>query len=402
MLETIVLDNTERLLAGVGERSQLSNSNNLIVSQSQMTCYGRQSKAAVPFTELYDFSIAGTQTPPAVWRSDANNVLLVADYTSSLNVIAINLGTGAMTQDSTARNFDYITEDASGVIWASCQTVANYGIWKRTGAGAWTKVLAATGANYLRRWSDNKLYWKDTAGNWYECTAGTVVVSADPSGGVANWWIYVQQTPMGNDAVCSYPLGYSGWKLDGLGSLPVTPDYYNSAAEQVSARYWPINAAGQTTGTKVAPLGNINWEFLSELTQLNVPNVASDALSNSASAAQHRFLRLDNTYMLHSCAMELNIGATARLPNLGARKIALNLLNKTTGVNKYIGSIYLTGSSTNSIGVANAANIIGNIIGARMTSGVLDLWIAQGTYVTGVASDQMGLFKKSLTLNLDF
>jgi len=33
---------------------------------------------------------------------------------------------------------------------------------------------------------------------------------------------------------------------------------------------------------------------------------------------------------------------------------------------------------------------------------VLDLWITQVTYFTGVASDQIGLFKKSLTLNLDF
>jgi len=44
----------------------------------------------------------------------------------------------------------------------------------------------------------------------------------------------------------------------------------------------------------------------------------------------------------------------------------------------------------------------GNIIGAQLTSGVLDLWIAQGTYTTNTSTDIYGLFKKSLTLNLDF
>ena len=398
MLETIVLDNTERLLAGVGERSQLSNSNNLIVSQSQMTCYGRASKAGMPFLELYDAARAGVSSCGAVWRSDVNNVLLYADYTSSLNVIAINLTTGEMTQDSTGRDFDYITEDASGVIWASCQTVANYGIWKRTGAGAWTKVLAATGANYLRRWVDNRIIWRDNAGNWYECTAGSVVVSADPSG-IANWYFYAGMLRNINDNVCSHAISNSGY-LTGLGSLPVVAGYCFSAAENASSRYWPISAAGQTTGTKIAPLGNINWEFLSELTQPNALNVASDALSTSA--VNHRFLWLDTTYMLHSCSMQLNGASATRLPNLGIRKIALNLLNKTTGVNKYIGSIYITGASNQSISATSPASLNANVIGARLVGGVLDLWITQVTYFTGVASDQIGLFKKSLTLNLDF
>jgi len=182
--------------------------------------------------------------------------------------------------------------------------------------------------------------------------------------------------------------------------MSAVPGY--SAYKNEAARYWPISAAGQYTGVKIAPLGEMNWEFLSELTQPNALNVASDALSVLYPATQHRFIRLDNTYMLHSCAMNLNGASATRLPNQGMRKIALNLLNKTTKVNKFVGSIYLTSSSTVGISATTPALMYGNIIGAQLTSGVLDLWIAQGTYTTNTSTDIYGLFKKSLTLNLDF
>ena len=397
MLEAVILDNTERMLAGAGARSELSNSSNMIAAQSQMTCYGRDSKAATPFTELFNFVYAGIAAP-AIWRSDVNNVLLVAAGISPFNVIAIDLTTNAMTLDSTGRWFNNITEDASGVVWANAANSGQYGLWKRTGAGAWTKVLADSAVGYLCMWIDNKIYYRSSVGNWYECTAGTVVLSADPLG-IAGWYS-VFTNSLSNDNVYCYPItSYPGY-LTGLGKMSAVPGY--SAYKNEAARYWPISAAGQYTGVKIAPLGEMNWEFLSELTQPNALNVASDALSASSYAAQHRFIRLDNTYMLHSCAMNLNGASATRLPNQGMRKIALNLLNKTTKVNKFVGSIYLTSSSTVGISATTPALMYGNIIGAQLTSGVLDLWIAQGTYTTNTSTDIYGLFKKSLTLNLDF
>lgn len=396
MLEAVILDTAERLLASSGERSALSNISNLISAQSQMTCLARDSKVAFPFSSLASFGNGGNNMP-ATWRSDTDNVLLLAEQSGSFNVVAVNLDTGAMTQDSTARQFNYITEDASGVIWANAIDAANYGLWKRTGAGAWTKVLADTGGGAVRRWVDNKIYYRSNASNWYECTAGTAVVSTNPNTLFATWTSYTGDGSSTNDNVCSYGMTYSPGYLTGLGILPATAGYYATATNE--GRYWPTSAAGgQTTGTKIAPIGNVNWETLAECTQTNLPNLTTDIQVST----KHQFIRLDNTYMLHVIPVAINATATTRLMNVGPRKLVLTLLNKTTGVNKYLGSLHLTAHSTISISTTVAALVYGNVVGAKLSSGVLDLWIAQGTYTTGAAFDVYGLFKKSLTLNLDF
>lgn len=163
-------------------------------------------------------------------------------------------------------------------------------------------------------------------------------------------------------------------------------------------RYWPINAMGQSSGTQIQPIGNVNWEMLAECTQPVILNAPADNTAPSPT----KFFRLDATYMLHVTHFNLVNGTAQRLPNQGMRKVILTILNKTTGANKCIGCLYLTGSSTWGVGAAASSNLQGNVIGARLTSGVLDLWIAQATYYTGVSTDMFGLFKKTLTLNLDF
>lgn len=398
MLEAVILDTTERLLAASGFKSELSASANLISSPGQMVCLARSSKAAYPFSGLANF--AANNGNFASWLSTQNNVLLVSDTTASV-VMAVNLTSGAMSADSSGRTFAHIQEDASGAIWANATNAGQYGLWRRTGAGAWTQVLADVAAtNYLYRMDDGKIYWNSSAGNWYECTAGTAVVTTDPRPGQylprarsAGW-----ET---NDAVGNYAFGYSHG-LTGLGVLPATAGYFEAAAEQNAARYWPMSASGQSSGTMVPPIGNINWEMLAECTQPNIINASTDLHLTAGGSNVHRLLRLDNTYTLHVAAVKLNTTSSTRPLSVGGRKLVLTILNKTSGVNKYIGSLYLTASSTDGITATTSAAISGNIIGASLNTGVLDLWIAQGTYTTAVASDVYGLFKKSMSLNLDF
>ena len=398
MLEAVILDNTERMLAGAGARSELSNSSNMIAAQSQMTCLARSSKAAYPFSSLAHFSAGNANF--ASWMSIQNSVLLVSDNVASV-VMAINIATGAMSTDSSGRTFVHMQEDASGVIWANATNAGQYGLWKRNGAGSWTKVLAdAAATNYLYRMDDGKIYFNNSVGDWYECTAGTAVVSTDPRPG--------QYLPRAknvgwetNDAVSSYAFGYNH-VLTGLGTLPATAGYFDAGAEKNAARYWPMSAAGQSPGTLVPPLGNINWEMLAECTQPNIVNASTDLQLPPGGTNPHRLLRLDETYTLHVAALSLNTTSSTRPLTIGGRKLVLTILNKITGVNKYIGSLYMTASSTEGISASTSATIKSNIIGASMTGGVLDLWIAHGTYTTAVASDVYGLFKKSLTLNLDF
>lgn len=395
MIETVILDNTERLLAAAGEKSALSGSESLISARSQMTCLGRDSKAAFPYSLLAVLSGNSTAVYNTIWRSDAGNVLLIADSSASpFDTVAINLSTGAMTQDSTGRQFNYLAEDASGVIWANGINAGQYGLWKRTGAGAWTRLLSDTAAGKLQYWIDGTLYYISSTTNWYSLANGAATVSANPSSANTGWY-QGSYPPLSNDIIS---LTQNLSKYLGLGNLPITPGYAGSAGEMDAARYWPVSARGQTSGAMVAPLSNVNWETLSELTQPNIVNATTEIQTNYS----HQFIRLNSTYMLHVSAVSYTQLATSRLPNIGARKLVLTLLNKTTGINKYIGSVYLTASSTIAVSATNAAWIYGNVVGARLTSGVLDLWIAQGTYTTSVASDIYGLFKKSLTLNLDF
>lgn len=367
-----------------------------------MLCVTRDSKAV---SSIYDAlaNFAYSAANSVLWRSDVNNVLLVADV-GVFTVIAINLTTNAMTVDSTYRNFDTITEDASGVIWANAINAGYYGLWKRTAAGSWTQVLSDSGAGKVRRWIDDKVYYRSSVGNWYECTGGTAVVSANPTTGSPStyydpWINYTGYGYASNDTVFNYQLGASPLHIPGLGTLPTPATHNRAAAETNSARYWPINAAGNYAGTVVAPISDINWETLTECTQANIPNATTDL---QLDAYAHKFIRLDSTYMLHVVSVKLNTTAATRQPNIGSRKLILTILNKTTGVNKYIGSLFLTGASTTYISATEAALIRGNVVGARLTSGVLDLWIAQGTFTTEVSTDIYGLFKKSLTLNLDF
>ena len=393
MLEAVILDNTERMLAGAGEPSSLSNVNRLIVGQSQYQCLGRNAHYAFPYSVLTTFARSGAGQYCFSWRSDVHDVLLLSNL-NTYYVLAVNLTSGAMTLDSTGRFFDYITEDASGVIWANASNVGQYGLWKRTAAGAWTKVLADTAVGHLRRWIDGKVYYRSNAGNWYECTAGTAVVGADPSS-VPGWHAYTHNRMVGNnDTVFNYAVCYSPGFLPGMGILPESVGY--CGAEPTAARYWPFNAVMQTSGTKIAPIGNINFEMLAECTQPNIPNATTDLAGVSY---LHQFFRLDNTYMLHVVAVNLNRTAATLDAYHGGRKLVLTILNKTTGVNKYIGSLYLTESSDYAVSATNAALLFGDVVGARMVSGVLDLWIAQDVYYNG---NVVGLFKKSLTLNMDF
>lgn len=117
----------------------------------------------------------------------------------------------------------------------------------------------------------------------------------------------------------------------------------------------------------------------------------------------HKFYRLDATYMLHTTTIQM--GGYGGVPQeAGSTKVVMTILNKLTGVNKYIGALHLTASTIKSASTIVPAVVNGGPVGARLSNGVLDVFIALNTYyVAGATSaDTAGLFRKSLTLNLDF
>ena len=384
----------------MSERSDLSNKRDLIIASTPMTCLHRDIANAEPVS-TYAYAAQYAQYSCS-WRSDSKNLLFIAMQANPYTVQAVDLTTGVGTVDSQSKCFIYITEDASGTVWANCASAGYYGLWKRTGTAAWTQVIVDTNQGMIARGSDDVIYYRTYGASWYILSGGTATTTADPYPS-SYGWMYSSNYCRNNDNVGNYALLASPGCWTNFGILPAVAGYGASSPEQTGTRYWPPFAMSNGGGTKIAPLGDINWDLLAECTQGNGFNQNSDIqqLGNGG----HKFHRLDSTYMLHTISMQINGQAsTVRRPDAGSRKIAMAILNKTTGVSRYIGSLYLTGNSAQGISATAASTQWGQVVGARMVAGVLDLWIAQGTGTTTgtISTDYYGLFKKSLTLNLTF
>lgn len=389
------------LIAPANPVSRLSNSISAIVGQGQMTCLGRGIENVWPFSCFTTMAVGFGSAVSCC--SAINNVLLLADQTAPYYVTAVNLTTGAVTQDYINAMFDAIHEDASGCIWAISSTPGYSGLYKRTGPGAWTKLIYDAGTPTLRRWIDGSIYYNDSANNWYLCAGGSASLSSNPSANTL-WLTYSPTGFNGNDNVA----GGSGSNLQfkGFGIIPLAAGYCGTEMATVppSARYWPISAAGQNSGTKIAPLGNVNWEHFCECTQPGRTS-GSETTIDAQENVNHKFYRLDATYMLHTTTVREGGNPPSGLaPDAGSTKIVMTILNKLTGVNKHIGSLYLTASTVKNSSSTVPAVVQGGPVGASFSNGVLDVFIALNTYYkTGTATDDCaGLFKKSLTLNLDF
>ena len=393
MLEASILDDIERLLAAAGLRDQVACTSDYIQSSSPAICLGRDSYSlAYPFTSYRAMCLNSGGYTAASWVSNLNNVLVLCDVTNFITY-AISLLTGIVTTDQSGANFSTISEDASGVIWAVAVNSGQYGIWKRNGAGSWTKVLSDTNVGHLCLHPNGTLYYISYSGNWYILANGTATVSSNPH--AWSWHLGGYDGTRTNDSVQSAGL-YGSYITQG--NIPAVPDYFSASAEAYSGRYWPANANGQSSGTKVMPYANIPYEHQCELFNPNYLNNSGDA----GGYQPNLFFRLDATYMLHVSHVQVYNAAGSRMNAQGTRKIVMSILNKVTGVAKYVGSFFMNGSCVWSAGASASANLMAQVVAARMVSGVLTLWWCQATYQTNVSTDIFGLYQKSFTLNLDF
>lgn len=88
--------------------------------------------------------------------------------------------------DNGARGLTQIMNDSSGAVWAQGTVAGFYGLWKRTGAGAWTQMLSDSDISNGIRWrpSDGSLWYQSYTNNHYLLANGAATLSAAPTGTV--------------------------------------------------------------------------------------------------------------------------------------------------------------------------------------------------------------------------
>ena len=193
MLEVIIQDGVERLLAAlVPSLTKIDTTYPLLAQDSASTPqefiknYFSLSPSA--WTGYLTFQGSGAHKPN--WMPTVGAFAFTKPAAASGWLAAFfNPTTDAWTTEDTTRGLNFIQEDNSGVVWAVGTKAGFYGLWKRTGVGAWTQVLTDTTAAgvILCKWTTGALFHKSSTGNWYSITNGAATLSADPSGGDAYW-----------------------------------------------------------------------------------------------------------------------------------------------------------------------------------------------------------------------
>ncbi len=169
--------------------------------------------------------------------------------------LSIHASTLAIVTEDSFRGLRFFHEDSSGVIWAVSNTSGSYGLWKRTGAGAWSQVLSeASAGQVLCRWTNGALYYRAGAGNWYVLAAGAATVSANPDTGATypNWWTYA------NDKEKRYVPGFhvTGGQVGGYSSGKGYSEKSTSAAYDEAKDFyhlwsWPARQRICTLSTQL-------------------------------------------------------------------------------------------------------------------------------------------------------
>jgi hypothetical protein len=217
--------------------------------------------------------------------------------------------------DTGARSLIQIITDNVGTVWA--QATVGYGLYKRTGAGIWTQMLTDTGVAVGVRYraSDNTYWYQSSSSNHYQLANGAATLQSAPTG-----------------------------------TLIVVP---------VSTCFLNLDAPYFTGSNNPAFSGPAAVFYNADGTVNALPTLAMEAYVNAgagAAAFAATQIHLDATYSV-----------LVQVPSVGGTypAYALYVMNKTTGVIKFIGCLpptSLKGTTAGNCSVmgAFAAKWIGN------------------------------------------
>ena len=391
MLEAIILDNTEQIIASRGIIT-LSTSPVCLMSDVNTGSVANQVYNAL--ASSVNINAPTLNAPNASWSSSANNVALFSRGYSTDSTIGIDLTTNAVWIDST-QAFSSLNEDASGVIWGVSYAS---GLFKRVSQSGWSLVLSDTAMGAIGQWTNGQLYYVSSSGTFFTLSNGSATVSANPS---PNPWLthYTVSSavvvpgaiPSNNDTVrlniLPGEIGYFS-ELTNAPQLVYPPQ---SASEVNVPRIWGLANYAANVAT---PLCLIPPESIDVMASC-FANFTSPTYSWTAEIyAQMQIFRMNDTYSLITLSCAGTNTTTPALP-----KTALAILNKTTGVIQHITSFSLPGGTGGATGGAL-------ILAASFVSGVLTIFysdsITSYTNSNTTPTTQYRINKKTFTLNLTF
>ena len=198
---------------------------------------------------------------------------------SGLLTMSYDPTTDTFATEDSVRALEAFHEDNTGVVWAISNKVGYYGLWKRTGVGAWTQVLVDTAITcYLGKWTTGTIYHVSSGGNWYSITSGAATLSINPgiAGGYTNFIVMAWYQNLG-----SYR--YSGYMASGpnngatgpLGESAVSAYSDSASGDSFYIWKWPDK-------TRVMVKSKTLWDVLSKAPSANPGDICYIPIANSA------------------------------------------------------------------------------------------------------------------------
>ena len=193
---------------------------------------------------------------------------------SGLLTCSYNPTTDSFNTEDTVKGLQSFMEDNSGVMWGVSNKASYYGLYKRTGVGTWTLVLADTAATgYIARWTNGTLYYISSASNWYSLTSGAVTVSSDPSAGAySGWWQYTFSNSYGDQRQTGYIARGAGGAQSPL-DLSAS-GAWSETADQFYIWQWPQK-------TRVMPKSKTLWNLAGSIPYTSNIPIAYIQVANS-------------------------------------------------------------------------------------------------------------------------
>ncbi len=397
MLEPIILDNTERLIAS-GPYFKKTPMWTLMHYENPSVLFGQDlspSGALCIYNEVLDILIFSAGA--AVYR---------------LQPDAFLAGGNAMALDTSLVVHQMAVEPGTGRVWGVVNNSSgNDGLYVRQasiGTPAWAKVVAAANGSALTIWktTTGALWYHDaTAGNWYLLSNGTAgsVTATQPAG------LYIASTLVSYENV---------WNIDallpagGANSSAISAFSGGNSAENHPIPVLPPNATTFSSSFAV----HDNSAAQSQATfKCLIPGetFAGTLFANQTSLyfSQNKTLRLSDTYTLFGMVSNLydlvaiNGGTTYNrlLPFAeGRAKASVALLNKQTNVCKHLGSFIIPYFVDTTVQPVSDLCSSASLMGGRLKNGNLDLAFKGGIGMTG-GVQYSGLLWASIPIsNLDF
>jgi len=299
-------------------------------------------------------------------------------------VMSFNIDTETFATEDTARGLSQFFEDNSGVIWAVSNNAGYYGLWKRTGVGAWTQALADTSnTNILCRWSTGAIYYRSSAGNFYILSSGAASVTSDPGATTySGWYSYQNTAGGGRSRVPGVDITISPTPSSGAPTAQNDTGTYDPANDQFWIWRWP-----DRTRVCVKPMEL--YQFMgTEGYSATINNIVYYPVADAPN------------YVLG-----VWIAAVGHLPSAGQygamSYVGYSLVNISTGKTQYIGRTKIPYLS--SAGVVYTADGLAPVIFpyfVSMNNGNLRIYFLGQLYAGTAGSTNTGFLRQELTATI--